>query len=335
MPKPKVYLTRLIPAAGIEAIREGAELDVNESDEQLSEYELQNQAAVHDGLVTLLTDRIDRDVMGAGAQLKVVANVAVGYDNIDVPAATELGVIVTNTPGVLTETTVDFAWALLMATARRVVEGDSFLRAGKFNGWGIQMLMGGDIYGQTLGIVGMGRIGRGMARRASGFDMRILYYDEFRLPEDQERDLGLEYVDLNSLLSESDFVSLHTPLTPETRHLISSERLALMKPTAYLINTSRGACVNEEHLARALRDGQIAGAALDVFENEPQVHPDLLNLSNVILTPHIASASVTTRTRMATMAAENCLAALAGREPPNIVNAEVLKSASLRATVAH
>ena len=335
MPKPKVYLTRLIPAAGIEAIREGAELDVNESDEQLSEYELQNQAAVHDGLVTLLTDRIDRDVMGAGAQLKVVANVAVGYDNIDVSAATELGVIVTNTPGVLTETTVDFAWALLMATARRVVEGDSFLRAGKFNGWGIQMLMGGDIYGQTLGIVGMGRIGRGMARRASGFDMRILYYDEFRLAEDQERDLGLEYVDLNRLLSESDFVSLHTPLTPETRHLISSERLGLMKPTAYLINTSRGACVNEEHLARALRDGQIAGAALDVFENEPLVHPDLLNLSNVILTPHIASASVTTRTRMATMAAENCLAVLGGSEPPNIVNPEVLKSASLRATVAH
>jgi glyoxylate reductase len=335
LPKPKVYLTRLIPAAGIEAIREGAELDVNESDEQLSEYEIQDQAAIHDGLVTLLTDRIDRDVMGAGAQLKVVANVAVGYDNIDVAAATDLGVMITNTPGVLTETTVDFAWALLMAIARRVVEGDSFLRAGKFNGWGIQMLMGGDIYGQTLGIVGMGRIGRGMARRASGFDMRILYYDEFRLPEDQERDLGLEYVDLDSLLSESDFVSLHTPLTPETRHVISSERLALMKPTAYLINTSRGACVYEEHLARALRDGQIAGAALDVFENEPQVHPDLLDLSNVILTPHIASASVATRTRMATMAAENCLAVLAGREPPNIVNPEVLKSASLRATVAH
>jgi glyoxylate reductase len=328
--KPNVYVTHLIPAAGIEMLREGAEVTVNESDEPLSRYGLEEQAACHDGLVTLLTDRIDSDVMSAGSRLKVVSNVAVGYDNIDVKSATDLGVIVTNTPGVLTDTTVDFAWALLMAIARRIVEGDAFLKAGKFKGWGIQMLTGGDIHARTLGIIGIGRIGRGMAKRAAGFDMRILYTDEYRLPSDQERELGVEYADLNTLLSESDFVTLHTPLTPDTKHLISAERLDLMKPTAYLINTSRGPCVNEADLARALRDGKIAGAALDVFENEPIVHPELLGLPNVILTPHIASASIATRTRMATMAAENCIAAVAGQKPPNIVNPEVLDSPSLR-----
>lgn len=308
-------------------LREQCLVTLNESDVPLSQDQLRQRASESDALLTLLTDKIDGYVMEAGDTLKGVFNVAVGFDNIDVTAATELGVAVTNTPGVLTDTTADFAWALLMAIARRVVEADRYMREGRYTGWGIQLFLGADVHGATLGIVGMGRIGQGMARRALGFDMRILYYDEVRQPEEREKALNATYVDLDTLFAQSDFVTLHTPLTPETQHLIRWERIRQMKPTACLVNTSRGAVVNEEDLARALREGKLAGAALDVFEDEPRAHPDLLPLPNVILTPHIASASVATRTRMATMAAENCLALFGGGKPPNIVNPEVLSTA--------
>ncbi|HEV3312591.1 MAG TPA: D-glycerate dehydrogenase [Chloroflexota bacterium] len=323
-------MTRVIPQPGIDLLGEHVDVAVNESDVPLEPDELRQKAAEVDALVTLLTDTVDRSVLQASNTLKAVTNVAVGFDNIDVPAATEAGVAVTNTPGVLTDTTADFAWTLLMAIARRVVEADAYMRGGRYKGWGIQLLLGQDIHHATLGVVGMGRIGQGMARRASGFDMRVLYSDEVRLSPERELELNVTYVDVDTLLAESDFISLHTPLTPETRHFINSQRIALMKPTACLINTSRGPVVNEADLARALRENRLAGAALDVFENEPEVHPDLLSLANVILAPHIASASVATRTRMATMAAENCLAILSGHQPPNPVNPVVLQSSSFK-----
>lgn len=317
----RVYVTRVIPQEGIDRLRAHADVDVNEADDQLSPEQLRQKAAEYDALVTLLTDNIDRSVLEAGkGTLKIVANVAVGYDNIDVEAATDIGVLVTNTPGVLTETTADFAWALLMATARRVCEGTSFIRAGKFHGWGILMLLGDDVHGKTLGIVGFGRIGQAVARRATGFDMTILYYDPIIEAEDVAARLGARRVDLETLLRESDFVSVHTPLTLDTRHLISAPQFALMKRTAHLINTSRGPVVDEGALVEALRAGEIKGAALDVYENEPQTHPGLTDLDNVVVTPHIASASVTTRTRMATIAAENVIASLEGKWPPNLVN---------------
>jgi glyoxylate reductase len=316
----RVYVTRVIPQPGIEWLRQNFDVDVNESDEQLTHEQLREKASSYGALVTLLTDKIDRDVLEAGkGKLKIVANVAVGYDNIDVAAATELGIMVSNTPGVLTETTADFAWTLLMAAARRVCEGDRFARAGKFHGWGIMMLLGGDVHHKTLGLIGFGRIGQAMARRAAGFGMRVLFYDPV-IPDDAiPGDVTVERTELARLLRESDFVSVHTPLTEETRHLIDREQLETMKDSAYLVNTSRGPVVHEHALAKALRDKKIAGAGLDVYENEPQVDPLLPELENVVLAPHIASASVETRTRMATMAAENVIAALEGKEPPSIV----------------
>jgi glyoxylate reductase len=320
-----VYVTRVIPQAGIDLLRQHLDVEVNESDVPLSHEELCRRASVHKALVTLLTDKVDPEVLAAGkGGMKIVANVAVGFDNIDVPAATDAGIMVTNTPGVLTETTADFAWTLLMASARRLVEADKFLRAGKFHGWGIMMLLGEDVYGKTLGIVGFGRIGHAMARRAAGFGMRILYFDPWVEDEEMGRTLGAHKVDLDTLLRESDFVSIHTPLTPETHHLIGAEELRRMKSTAVVVNTSRGPVVDEAALADALRSGEIHAAGIDVYEREPEVHPGLLHLDNVVLAPHIASASNDTRSRMATMAAENVIAALDGKRPPQILNPEVL-----------
>lgn len=320
----RVFVTRIIPQAGIDLLRDHAQVEVNTSDEPLSHEQLCRQASAHQALVTLLTDKIDRRVLEAGqGTLQIVANVAVGYDNIDVEAATELGIMVSNTPGVLTETTADFAWALLMAIARRVCAGNAFLRAGQFHGWGIMMLLGEDVYGKTLGVVGFGRIGQAVAQRSTGFKMRILYYDPVTQAEEAAAKLGAQRSDLDTLLRESDYVTVHTPLTPETHHLISTPQLQMMKRTAYLINTSRGPVVDEAALVEALRQEEIKGAALDVYENEPRVEPGLLELDNVLLTPHIASASVTTRTRMATMAAENVIAAFAGKRPPTLVNLQV------------
>ena len=276
------------------------------------------------GLLCLLTDQIDANLMDAlGPQIKVISQMAVGFDNIDVPAATARGIPIGNTPGVLTDTTADFAWALLMSAARRVVEGDKFTRAGKWKTWSPIDFLGPDITGATLGIIGFGRIGQGMAKRAQGFDMRILYYDTQRYPEAEQK-YGAQFVDRDTLLRESDFVTLHTVLSPETYHLMDDARLKMMKPSGILINTSRGPVVDPAALYRALRNGVIAYAALDVTEPEPiQTDDPLLTLDNIIIAPHIASASFQTRNKMATMAAANLIAGLKGERLPNCVNPEV------------
>jgi len=275
------------------------------------------------GILSQVMDPIRETVLSTPG-LAIVANVAVGYDNIDVPAATRNGVMATHTPGVLTDTTADFAFALMMAAARRIAEGDRFVRAGRFGGWAIDMLLGQDVWGATLGLVGVGRIGGAVARRALAFDMRILYTDAVALPPDVERELGASRVELDELLREADFVSLHVPLTPDTGHLIGAAELDRMKRSAILVNTSRGPVVDEAALAVALREHRIFAAGLDVFEREPEVHPDLLGLDNVVLAPHIASGSVRTRSEMSALAVRNLLAGLRGERPPNLLNPEVL-----------
>ncbi len=277
------------------------------------------------GIVSQLTDRFDAGVLAQLAGVRVLSNVAVGFDNIDVPAATRHGILVTNTPDVLTDTTADLAWALMLAAARRIGEAERFLHSGQWTKWRIDLLVGQDIHHRTLGIFGMGRIGQAVAKRALGFAMRVIYHDARRAPEDLERDLGLEFVSAEEVLRESDFISLHVPLMPETRHLIGEGQLRMMKPTAVLVNTSRGPVIDEAALAQALEQRVIAAAGLDVFEREPHVDPLLLKLDNAVLVPHIGSASVETRRRMCTLAAENCMAALAGHRPPNLLNPEVLK----------
>ncbi|MCX7795189.1 MAG: D-glycerate dehydrogenase [bacterium] len=322
----KVYITRRIPEPGIEMIRKEHEVEINPYDRVLTREELLQAVKGKDGILCLLTDKIDAELFdAAGPQLKVVSNYAVGYDNIDVNEATKRGIVVTNTPGVLTETTADLAWALILSTARRIVEADKFTRAGKYQGWAPMLFLGQDVYGKTLGIIGMGRIGQAVARRAKGFNMKVLYNDIRRIPEELEKELNATFVSLDELLEQSDFVSLHTYLSPETYHLINEERLKKMKKTAYLINTARGPIIDETALVRALKEGWIAGAGLDVYEFEPKLVPGLAECENAVLLPHIASASVETRTKMATMAAENLLAVLAGKVPPNPVNPEVLK----------
>ena len=320
----KIFVTRPIPQVGLDILhRVYPDYKMNNEDRVLERHELLAAVKGLDGLLSLLTDRIDGELLdAAGPQLKIVANHAVGFDNIDLNAATERGVLITNTPGVLTDATADHAWALLFAVARRIPESEIFLRAGKFKGWGPLMYLGGDVTGRTLGVVGAGRIGHHMALRSRGFNMRVLYADEF-VNAVLEKELGAKKVALEELLRDSDFVSLHVPLLPGTRHLINAASLRQMKSSAYLINTSRGPVVDEAALAEALRAGVIAGAALDVFENEPTVHPDLLKLENVVLTPHTASATIATRANMATMAANNLLAGLKGERPTNLVNEEV------------
>lgn len=322
----RVYVTRVIPESGLTMLRQRYDVDVNESDTPLTQDQLAEKAGQYDALVTLLTDHIDRAVLEAGkGRLKIVANVAVGYDNIDVDAATDCGILVTNTPGVLTETTADFTWTLLMCVARRVCEAQAYLRAGKYLGWGILMLLGDDVYRRTLGVAGFGRIGQAVARRATGFGMKILYYDPVTTADEVAAELGAQRVDLDTLLRESDYVSVHVPLTAETRHLFSTPQFNIMKSTAYLINTSRGPVVDEDALVAALKSGAIKGAALDVFENEPNVFPGLLELDNVVITPHIASASTETRGRMSTMAAENVIAAFSNERPPTLANLQALR----------
>jgi glyoxylate reductase len=284
---------------------------------------LLKEAKAADGLISLLTDRVDGELLDAAPKLRVVANYAVGFDNIDVPAATARGVPATNTPGVLTETVADFAFALILGTARRLVESDKFTRAGKWQSWMPMLFLGPDVFGATLGLVGLGRIGAAVAKRARGFDMKIVYSDVVRR-EDLEREMGIEYTSLEDLLRRSDFISIHTPLTPETKHLISGPQFRMMKKTAVIVNTARGPVIDTNALHEALSTGVIWGAGLDVFEGEPiaKDHP-LLRLDNVIAVPHIASASFETRTKMGLMAVENCLAVLADRRPPNFLNPEV------------
>jgi lactate dehydrogenase-like 2-hydroxyacid dehydrogenase len=322
--RPKVLITRKIFDEAVAIVREHFEVEGNQSDIRLSPEMLIKKLQGKTGAILLLTERIDEEVLSHCPDLKIVSNVAVGYDNIDVDACTRRGVMVTNTPGVLDDTTADFAWALMLATARRVVEADHYLRSSKWKGWGLMQFLGFDVHHKVLGICGLGRIGQRVARRAKGFDMQIVYTDVIRMPRSNEEELGVRFIDKMTLLKESDFVTLHVPLIPETRHYISTAELDLMKPTAILINASRGPVVDEKALVQALQGGKIAGAGLDVYESEPEVEPALMGMKNAVLVPHIASASHETRLRMAKMAAENLVAGLAGRRPPNLVNDKVL-----------
>ena len=310
-----LLVSNVLPAEALALIPQEISVDYHDSKDVLPRPELIARLRGKDGLICHIVSAIDDEVLAAAPTVKVVANVAVGYNNIDVEAARRRGVVVTNTPDVLTETTADFAWALLMASARRVVEADRFVRSGQWDRWLWDLLWGADVYGKTLGIVGFGRIGRAVARRALGFNMRVLYQDAVQADAAAERDLRAARVELETLLRESDFVSLHTPFLPETRHLMNARTLRLMKRSAILVNAARGPVVDEAALVRALQEGWIAGAGLDVFEEEPKVHPGLVPLTNVVLAPHIASASLDTRVAMATLAVRNCLAVLDGKTP--------------------
>ena len=317
-----VYVTQPVLPEALEFLRTHAPLEFNSENRVLGKGELIDRLRDADAAMTLLTDVIDAAVLEAVPRLKVVANVAVGFNNVDVQTATRLGVAVTNTPGVLTETTADFAWTLLMSAARRLGEAERYTRDGKFKGWGLQSFLGHDVYGKTLGIVGFGRIGRAVARRARGFGMNILYFSR-TTAADAAAELGARAVSLEELLSVSDFVSLHVPLTPETRQLLNDRTFAMMKPNCVVVNTSRGPVIEEKALVRALKSGRIAGAGLDVYEREPAIEPELFELENVVLAPHIASASRETRLKMCMMAAENLVSVLKQSRPPNLVNAEV------------
>ncbi len=323
----RIFVTRELPEDAMKILESRFKVEVWLGESPPVKSLLMEKVKRADGLICLLTDLIDGEVIeAAGPQLRGISQVAVGFDNIDVEAATRKGVYVTNTPGVLTETTADFAFALLMAVARRVVEADRYVRAGKWKvPWGLMMMVGQDIWGKTIGIVGTGRIGAAVAQRAKGMNMKILCYDIIRNKE-LEKKLGAKYVDLETLLKESDFVTVHVPLLPSTHHLINEKTLKLMKKTACLINTSRGPVVDEKAFYKALKEGWIWAAGLDVWETEP-IDPEnpLLKLENVTAAPHIASASIATRTKMAVMAAENMVAIEEGRVPPNLVNKEVLQ----------
>jgi lactate dehydrogenase-like 2-hydroxyacid dehydrogenase len=323
--RPHVFVARRIPDDGLNQVLEACEATVWPEDLPPPRAELLRAVAGCDGILTLLTDRVDDELLdAAGPNLKVVSNYAVGFDNVDVPACTRRGLPVGNTPGVLTETTADLAFALMMAAARRIAEGDRYVRAGRWKTWGPMLLLGPDVHGATLGIVGFGRIGQALARRANGFGMTILYHDVNELPDDVSAPLGATYVPLDELLGRADFVSLHVNLTPETHQLIDAARLRSMKPTAILVNTARGPVVDGRALYEALRDGRIAGAALDVTDPEPIATDDpLLGLDNCLVVPHIASASRATRGKMAEMAAANLLAGVAGERLPTPVNPEV------------
>jgi glyoxylate reductase len=313
--RPRILISCDLLDEAIDLARSHAEVDLNTGRGPLPRPELLTRLTDKDGLICQAADVIDPEVIGSAPCLKVIANVAVGYNNIDLTAARRRGIIVTNTPDVLTETTADFAWALLMATARRVAEADKFLRAGGWRGPEFRLLLGSDIHGKTLGVIGFGRIGRAVARRALGFRMRVLYHDTIPADVSVERELNATFTDKVTLLRESDFVTLHCLLTPETRHLIDETALRMMKKTAFLINAARGPIVDEQALVRALTEQWIAGAGLDVYEEEPRVHPDMPLLENVVLAPHIASASRTTRLNMAMLAVNNCLAVLEGKAP--------------------
>jgi len=324
MAKPRVFSTHaLFPDA--RKILDGAcDVEYWTDSERPPRDEFLRRIKAKEGLVCLLTEKINEELLRAAPKLRIASNVAVGFDNIDLEACTKRGVVATNTPGVLDETTADFAWTLLMAVARRIAEGEQLARSGNWKGWNLDQLCGADVWGKTLGVVGFGRIGRAVARRATGFQMKVIYTDAVRAPEDVEKSVNAEFRDMNSLLAESDFISLHVPLLPDTRGLFDGPKFYRMKPTAFLINTSRGPVVDEAALVAALENKKIAGAALDVYENEPFIHPGLKR-ANVVLAPHLASASTETRTKMAVMAANNIVALFKGQMPPNMLNPTVLK----------
>jgi glyoxylate reductase len=325
----KVFVTRQIPEPGLALLRKEFDVEINSHDRVITKPELLAAIKGKDGLLCLLTDPVDRDVIYAEANLKMIAAYAVGYDNIDVKAATGRGIPVSNTPGVLTETTAELAWALLFAVARRIVEGDRFTRDGRFTGWAPMLMLGQDLTNKTLGIIGAGRIGNAVALKSKGFNMTVLYSDEHR-NEHLEKELSAKKVTLPELLTQSDVVSVHVPLTKKTQHLIGERELRMMKPTAILVNTARGPIVDEHALARALKERWIFGAGLDVYEQEPLIVKGLLALDNVVLQPHIGSGTIETRTKMALMAAENLIAGLKGNIPPNCVNVEVFSKKNVK-----
>lgn len=324
-----VYVTRKIPSKGIDLLKKYAKVKVWEGELPPSKERILKEVESVDGILSLLTDQLDKEVLGKARNLKVISNYAVGYDNIDLSEATRRRIVVTNTPDVLTETTADFAFGLMMAVARKVVLGDNFVRNGMWKTWGPMLLLGNDIYQATLGIIGMGRIGQAVARRAQGFSMEVLYYNSGPVSDYVENKLNARKVSLDDLLKNSNFVSIHLPLTPNTQKLIGNRELKLMKKEAILINTARGPIVDEDALIECLKNETIAGAGLDVFQNEP-IHSQnpLCNMDNVVLAPHIASASVQTRTKMAMMAAKSIVDVLHGKTPENVVNPEVINCKS-------
>jgi glyoxylate/hydroxypyruvate/2-ketogluconate reductase len=320
--KPRILVTREVFDETIAYLEQHCEVESNQADIALDPERLKARIADKQGLMCALTDRVDAAVLDAARELKVVANIAVGYNNIDLPACTARGVMATNTPGVLDDSTADLAWALMLAAARRITEVERYIRQGEWKGWRLKQWLGVDVHHATLGIVGMGRIGQVIARRASGFDMQVLYHNRKRLDASIEQRLNATYASLDDLLERSDFVVLQVPYSPETHHLIGAKQLKLMKPTAILVNSTRGGVVDDAALIEALRDGTIRAAGLDVFENEPKLNPAFLELDNVALAPHIGSSTEATRRAMAMTAAKNLVAALTGATPPNLLNPE-------------
>ncbi len=320
----KIFVTRKIPEEGLKILRKNHEIEVNSRDRVLSKKEIINVIKGKDGLLCLLTDQIDKEVIESGKKLKMISNYAVGYNNIDVKTAAKHKIPVSNTPGVLTDTTAEMAWALLFSVSRRIVEGDKFTRSGKFKGWAPMLMLGQDISNGTLGIIGAGRIGTAFAMKSKGFEMEILYYDKKRNKK-LENELNAKQVSLKELLQKSDFISIHVPLLKSTKHMVGEEEFKIMKETAVFINTSRGSVVDEKALVKALKNKRIFGAGLDVYENEPKITEELKKLDNVVLQPHSASASIKTRTKMAVIAAENMIKGLKGEKPPNCVNPEIFK----------
>jgi len=319
--KPMIFLTQRLPGEVLEKIEKVFDLRCPPGDDSLRKDQLIEGLKQVEGLISMLSDSVDREVLDAAPHLKIISNYAVGYNNIDLEAAQERGIVVTNTPGVLTETTADLSWALMMAVARRIPEGSALVKSGKWRGWRPTEMLGYDFFGKTIGVIGMGRIGQALARRAQGFSMKILYHQRNRLPKEVEVALKLNYFPLSELLRRSDFVSLHLPLNDESRHLINAQAFRWMKKTAFLINTARGAVVDEQALVEALSSKSIAGAAgLDVFEGEPHVSPTLLGMDNVVTLPHIGSASFETRLKMGEMVLENLLAFFEKKPPPNMVS---------------
>lgn len=319
----KVFVTRAIPEEGLELLKKYCDVEVSPYDRMLTKEELLEKIKDKDAVITQLTDRVDKEFFEAAKNVKIVANYAVGFDNIDLEEATKRGVYITNTPDVLTNATAELAWALLFAAARRVVEADKFMRAGKFQGWAPMLFLGKGVTGKTLGVIGAGRIGQAFAKMAKGFEMKILYNARTPKPE-FEKETGAKYVDLDTLLKESDFVSIHLPLTPETRHLIGERELKLMKNSAILINTGRGPVVDEKALVKALKEKWIYAAGLDVYEREPEFEKELAELDNVVMLPHIGSATEEARRDMSVLVAQNIIDVIEGRVPRTLVNKDIL-----------
>jgi glyoxylate reductase len=322
--KPRVLVTREISMEAVARLKERFSVDSNQKDLPLTRRQFLQKLKDKDGLVTLSTDIVDDEVLAKNPRLKIVSNVAVGYNNLDVDAATRRGVMMTNTPGAVDDATADLTWALILATARGLTFADRAVRAGKWKRWRMMEFLGQDVYGKTIGVIGFGRIGRGVARRARGFDMKVLYASRSRASDSIEQEFRASYVDKDTLLRESDVVTMHLPLFPETRHYIGARELALMKNTAILVNASRGPVVDEKALVKALKANRIAAAGLDVYEHEPTLSPGLAQLPNVVLTPHVGSGTYQTRLKMSNMAVTNCIAGLTGQRPPNLLNPEVL-----------